>query len=342
MNPGVKTIETIVIMPNFNGLIHLDECLKALREQSYKNFKTLIVDDCSSDDSVEFIKKNFPEVDILQNEKNISFAPSINKGIRYGIERYNVSYVAPLNNDTHVNPEWLMQMVAKIESEPNLCAVAANMIFYDQRDTINSQGGYFDKVGNAYDLNWGKKIADQKEVHAYVLAPCFGACLIKTSTLKDIGLLDERYASYWEDLDWGWRANVLGYKVAFAKDAVLYHKGSATWKKFPARKMYLCLRNAKATIIKNAGLSRMFKLLFITFFADLVMMCRELLTVRFWLHKIPYQARLARAAIVPRLWFWNIANLPKTLALRWYVQSRRKTRDSEIFKLVQYDHPEFL
>jgi len=237
-------METVVLIPHYNNKHILDECLSSLREQTYRNFKTVVVDDGSTDDSVNYLKEKFPEVDVLALNKNSGFAKAVNAGIRYILKKYNPLFLAPLNNDTRVDQNWLAALLKRARSNEKIAAVTSNMLFYNHQNVINSQGGTLDWNGDGYDVNFGIGRDKGKRESGPVLSACWGAALINADALKEVGLLDEAFKAYFEDLDWSWRANILGYRILFEPAAVVYHKHSASYQGAPYQKLYLCKKNA--------------------------------------------------------------------------------------------------
>lgn len=336
---------TTILIPNFDGLAHLPECLSSLLAQTEENFQIIIIDDGSSDGSVSFVKKDFPLVGILVLEENVGFAKAVNLGIEYAIRKYQPTYIAILNNDTKTDKNWLKELIRAIESEKNIAAVASNMLFYDRPDTINSQGGKFTFNGWGLDINFNKKIAKIKKYPRFVLASCWGATLIKSEAIKNIGLLDEDYYSYFEDLDWGYRTNLYGYKIIFNPDAIVYHKYGASWRNHKFKKLYLCRKNSLRTIIKNYELKnilKVFPLILFDYFICFPAAClinRKIengrLTTLFE-EKYPFSKRFKFLAIPLAASFWNIKNLSQTLELRKKIQQKRTISDRVIFKLNRF------
>lgn len=331
--------ETTVIIPNFNGKKHLEECLNSLKEQTYKRFRVILVDDCSSDNSAGFAKNIFPDIDIIVNGKNIGFTKSINRGIKYSLGKYLPKYIALLNNDTKTDKKWLEELIKTAESEKGLAAVASNMFFYDNPEIINSQGGTCNFIGMGKDINFGRNRRSIIKTQRDVLSPCFGACLIKADAIKDIGLPDERYFSYGEDLDWGQRARSLGYKIIFSKDAVVYHKWSASWNKYPKKKIYLCNRNYLCTIIKNYRYIKLFFALILTLIYYIRFLGAYILNIKIENRKIAkIDKKMAigeRIACGFQPFFgivWNIKELKNTLRLRR--EKEKKYTAKERFAMI--------
>lgn len=308
-------METVIIIPNFNGEEHLRECLSSIDKQSYKNFAVIFIDDGSTDGSVQFIKNNFKDVEIISNKENMGFTGSINRGILHSIKKYSPSYIALLNNDTRVDADWLKNLAKAIESEDKIAGAASNMFFYDNPDIINSQGGMCNFIGIGKDINFGKNKNDIKKTQKYILSPCFGACMINVKYLDKIGLPDERYAAYCEDLDWGMRANILGYKIIFEKNSVVYHKGSSSYGKNISKKVYLCKRNSLCTIIKNYEAKKMALGVLLTLLYYPIFSAGQFLNLKSE-KNISFADRV-KCSLVPYSGIlWNVLNLKETLLLR--------------------------
>lgn len=332
--------ETIILIPNFNGQIHLAECLAAVFQQSHPYFKVIFIDDGSTDGSVEYVKKNFSKVEILNLDKNYGFTAAINKGIKYSLNKYDPKYIALLNNDTKVDQHWLKYLVSRIGSDKNIAAVASNMLFYDHPDLINSQGVTCAVLGHGQDINYSKKLYNKKQQRADVLGASFGAALLNVDIIKRVGLLDVRYFAYIEDLDWGWRANLYGYKILFEDRAIVYHKGSASWQNQQLARQYLCIRNNLCSMIKNYELKNIIKVALIIPGYYLLMSFGYFLNrkiennrlVKFSNQKINFIERIKYFFIPPKAIIWNIKNIKRTLHLRKEIQSKRKISDQEISK----------
>jgi len=335
-------VAIVVIVPNFNGLEHLLECLTSLFNQSYKKLKIILVDDCSTDNSINFVKNNFPNIDILALSCNQGFAKAVNLAIVYAREKYQPKYLAIINNDTKADKDWLRRLVVAIELEKNIVAVASNMFFYDRPEIINSQGGKFTFNGYGLDINFNKRFSEIKNTQKYILASCWGATLIKNEAFDIVGLLDESYYSYFEDLDWGYRANLLGYKIIFEPSAVVYHKGSATWKKYQFKKIFLCRRNSLYTILKNYEFKNIVKSFPLIFFDYFVLYCLGYLfniklengrLIPLFSQKELFIKRF-KFLIIPFLsFYYSLINLPKIIKLRRKIQPMRRVPDKEIFRL---------
>lgn len=327
-------METIVLIPHYNNKEILDECLISLRGQTYKNFKTIVIDDGSTDDSVDYVKEKFPEVDVLALNKNFGFAKAVNKGINFVLDKYRPAFIAVLNNDTRADAGWLAALVKRAKSDDTIAAVTSNILFYDHPEIVNSQGGTLDWNGDGYDINFGIRREKGKKESGDVIGACFGASLIRSIAFHDVGILDKKFGAYFEDLDWSWRANLFGYRVCFEKEAVVYHKHSASYRSAPYRKLYLCKKNALRAAIKNyeiKNLPRQITYILIGYWFAIVG----------YFQKDKHQLSLAKRFVFVSIPFfallWNIVHLAGTLIERSRIQKRRKRADEIIIKLAMQD-----
>ena len=220
---------TLVIIPHFNKLSLLKECVKYLDCQNYDDFDVVIVDNGSTDGSTEYIAKLIDDNEryhrILFSE-NMGFAYAVNKGIQYSIDN-GYDYSLLLNNDAYIKSDFIENIVNAIESRRKAFAISSLMLSYKEPDTIDSFGDYYTVLGWPYQgevaLN-KNTITDDKEV----FSACGGASLYDNKILKKIGLFDEKFFAYLEDIDISYRAKLNGYSIYTCKDAVCYHLGSAT------------------------------------------------------------------------------------------------------------------
>jgi hypothetical protein len=192
------------------------------------------------------VGENFPQVRVLSCEKNLGFAVATNLGIR----STQGDYVATLNNDTEAAPTWLEELTRAMEANPHLGMAASKMLFYHQRGTINSAGIHVDRVGMAWDRLGGLPEDAGTQPHE-VFGPCAGAALYRRSMLDQIGLFDEDYFGYLEDVDLAWRGQATGWSCLYVPSAKVYHVHSATGREGSPRKNYLLGRNKWWTIFKN-------------------------------------------------------------------------------------------
>lgn len=213
-----------VIIPNWNGKRFLPTCLGALRQQTFRDFETILVDDGSTDGSQEFIRHEFPETRLVALDTNRGFAHAVNEGIRAA----HGDVVVLLNNDTEAEPRWLEEIARALEQNPRAGVVACKLRLFDKRDYLHSAGDFYRVDGIPGNRGVWEKDTGQYDDARGIFGGCGGAVAYRKTMLDEIGLLDEALGSYCEDVDMNWRARLAGYPVAYAPNAIVYHHVSAT------------------------------------------------------------------------------------------------------------------
>lgn len=247
-----------VIIPNWNGMKYLEICLNSLRKQTFREFETIIVDNGSTDGSVEFIKKNYPEIEVIELPENKGFSVAINEGIRIA----NGKFIALLNNDVAVAPNWLEEMIKSLEENLTIYSFASKMLKFNSRNIIDSAGDLFSKVGIGFNRGSDREDSEVYNNPKKVFSPCAGAAIYRKSLFDEIGLFDEDFFAYYEDVDLGFRAQLNGYQCLYVPTAIVYHVGGATSKNMPRLMTFLIWRNSIFVLIKNMPTSILKKHIF--------------------------------------------------------------------------------
>jgi len=216
---------TIIILLNWNGLSDTLECLASLQHLDYPNYKVIVVDNGSTDDSVGVIRKQFSDATLVENEENLGFTGGNNVGLRHALAQ-GADYALLLNNDTEVKPDFLRHLVTAAEADPAIGIAGPTIYYYEQPDLIWSAGGSIDwrrgqtqMVGlNAPDV--GQFGAAPREVD--FVTGC--AMLVNRAVMEQTGLLDERFFAYYEEAEWCVRAQRAGFKIVHVPQAGLWHK----------------------------------------------------------------------------------------------------------------------
>jgi GT2 family glycosyltransferase len=206
-----------IIIPNYNGKHFLSGCLSSLRDQTYDNFEIIIVDNGSSDGSVDFIHKNFPSAKVVETGKNLGFAGGTNAGIRVA----QGDYILTLNNDTIVDPHFLEEIQKPFLQDCRTGMCGSKMVLPDGR--IDSTAICFSRSGAAWDRGIGESDTGQYDTPEEIFGPCAGAALYRRSMLEEIGLFDEDFFLYMEDLDLAFRARLAGWKCMYVPTARVVH-----------------------------------------------------------------------------------------------------------------------
>ncbi|AWW30607.1 glycosyltransferase family 2 protein [Echinicola strongylocentroti] len=215
-----------IIVLNWNGYEHTRNCLHSLRAVEGASYDVILVDNASTDGSVIKLEKDFPEPDYLVNEKNLGFTGGNNVGINYALDQ-GYGYIMLLNNDTEVTPSFLKKLIDALEHTPDLGAVQPMMYYLHDRSVIWNAGGKF--------RPWtGASVSIRKaKLHApfYPTDWITGCCLlVKSSVIREVGLLNDHYFAYFEDVDWSLRMREKGYQLAVVPSSIIYHEAGASSK----------------------------------------------------------------------------------------------------------------
>jgi GT2 family glycosyltransferase len=250
--PDRNTLEpavTVAIL-NYNGRRLLEVVLPSLAAQSYRDFEIVVVDDCSTDDSVQYLHEQWPGVRVVGvGTANVGVAAALNIAVRAA----HGELVGLLNNDIELDPDWLGEMVATLERHPEASSASCKLLNYWRRDELDGAGDIFTRDGTAFRRGHGQPDRGQYDHESYVFAPTAGAALYRASALAAVGPFDESFFAYFEDVDWGLRAQLRGHRCRYTPSAIAYHMGSATTGgELDHRYFMLHRRNLLAVLIKDA------------------------------------------------------------------------------------------
>lgn len=308
-----------VIIPNWNGEYLLKDCLQSLILQSYKEFETILVDNGSTDNSVEYVKLNFPKVKIIKLKKNFGFATAINKGVKAS----SAKYVIFLNNDTSVEKSWVKNLINCADLHPEVISVNSKLLNFYNKELIDGVGITINEVGQAKSIGWEEKDQDLYDKNEYIFGATGGGSLFRREDFIKIGLFDERYFMYSEEVDFAFRAQFLGYKSIMCPQAKVFHKHKATSKKLPQHTEYWQFRNMTQTIIKDFPNTILFK------------KWRWLKIILVHLNTIFYQLRNGYFWPPFLADLWILINLPSLLKERNKIQKNKKVSDDYIEKFLR-------
>lgn len=242
-----------IIIPHLNGKHHLDDCLGSLRRQSCTNFEVLLVDNGSSDGTQAYLREHFPEVKLIELEKNRGFTGACNAGWAVA----NGEIIILLNNDTEVQSNWLHEIIVAFEQNPQAGIVASKMLLFDQRDTFHTAGDFYRVDGLPGNRGVWQKDVGQFDQTEPVFSACGGSAAYRHTMLDEIGFLDNDFFFSCEDVDMGWRAQLAGWQVLYVPSAIVYHKlkatgGSVTGSYYDGRNfLYLIWKNYPSTLLRH-------------------------------------------------------------------------------------------
>lgn len=238
-----------VIVLNYNGLQYMEPCFTSLSQLDYpqERVELVLADNASNDGSVDYVREHFPQVKIIEFDKNYGFCIGNNRAA----SQSQSDYVAFLNTDMRVDPHWLTGLIESMADEPDAVCAGSKILNWDG-SRLDFGGTLLQFLGHGRADGYQDPDLDAYDHVHYILAACGGAMLVNRQVFAQVGGFDQDFTAYFEDIDLGWRLWILGYKVVFAPQSICYHVHFGSFSKQPQAKIqYLYERNALYTIIKN-------------------------------------------------------------------------------------------
>jgi GT2 family glycosyltransferase len=251
-----------VVIVNWNGRDYLKECLNSLRRQTWKEFEIILLDNGSTDGSVEYVEENFPGwVRILANERNEGFSGGNNRGIRAASGKY----IVLLNNDAQADPRWLEELVKVAGENPRAGMLACKIYLQGGSKIIDNVGHLIYRDG--LNRGRGRLEADlgQYEKMEEVFFPSGCAALYRREMLDEVGLFDEDFFAYGDDTDLGIKGRLAGWKCLYVPKAVVHHRYSQSSGAYSALKAFYVERNRLWIAVKYFPLPLLLESPFFTF-----------------------------------------------------------------------------
>jgi GT2 family glycosyltransferase len=320
-----------VIILSWNGKDLLRGCLASLSTQTYADFETIVVDNGSTDGSAELVAAEFPSVRLMRNERNEGFCRGNNQGIREA----RGDLVVLLNNDAEVAPEFLARLVAAADLEPEAGMFATRIMMYDRSNVFDSTGLLVYPDGICRSRGWLEKDLGQYDEAVEVLGPNGCAAAYRRGMLDDVGLFDERYFAYLEDLDLAFRGQLRGWKCRYVPDAVAYHKKSMTSGYHSAFKAFLVERNRIWNAVKLFPLRLLLLSPFYTLARYLAQGSATATGKGISSGFTRDYSRLALAGILVRAYLSALGRLPEVWRERRAIQSQRRLGALAVYVLMR-------
>ena len=304
-----------VLVLGWNGKKYFDDCLGSLLAQTYRDYEVVLVDNASTDGSVEYIKKKFKNVRIMKLGRNYGFSGGYNRAIK----KINSEYVVLLNQDTKVDKNFLKELMKQADSE-DIGAWACRILFFNNPKKLNSAGTKTTIIGAGFDIGFYDD--PKKYTNQYKCMFCGGAVMIKKKAFIDAGGFDDFYFAYDEDIDLSWRLWLRGWKIVYVPSSTVYHKfGSSFGLIGSDNRVYYGERNRICNIIKNFDSLTLAVVLPISF---------AFTAAKFLFFMIRFRFGPAKLLLKANINVFN--NLKNLMRKRSVVQSRRVISDWEIFK----------
>jgi len=241
-----------VIIPNYNGADELAASIESILKQTLQNLKLIIVDNGSVDDSrkiIERYEKRDDRVEKIYSDKNYGFTGGVNPGFVKAMEA-GAEFVAPFNNDAIADPHWLEELVNYLKKHPE-CAIAACSLQSIKGDHYDSTGDMYTVWGLPFPRGRGESTNGQFDKQRHIFGASGGASVYRVECLHEIGIYDQDFFAYYEDIDISFRAQLAGWKVAFVPSAIVYHAYNTTSSKIKGFTTYQSIKNLPFVVIKD-------------------------------------------------------------------------------------------
>ncbi len=319
----------MLVILNHNSLKTLGsrsvEFLRSILSTDYPELEVVVVDNASNDSSDVVIEEELRKAGkgkLVRLRSNLGYAGGNNYGFR--LFGSGCKYVAFLNNDIVVEPDWLKRIVEVLESDESIVAAQPKILQLRDRDLIDSLGGFIDRIGRAYDAFHGLPDNARIERPLEVFYARGAALVVRSDAFREAGGFDEDYFIYYEETDLCWRLRLLGYRVVTVPAARVYHLGGGTMGKVLPRTVYLRRRNQLTTLLKNYGLAR-------ALFYSSILVTRYL---GFSLLRVLSRRDFAMMRAVISALLWNFRNIGKIMRKRAEVQAKRRVPDSRVMQFM--------
>jgi len=306
---GQPLVSVIIVV--HNNLQDLRDCISSILRADYPHVEIIAVDSASTDGSPGLIWREFPSVKLQEYPVNVGFCEGSNRAVRLA----RGDFVFFLNPDTITPPDTISTLVARIGRDSHIGVLAPKMLFLQEPGVINSAGLQSNRIFYSCDRGFLEYDRGQYDEEAEVISACGGAIFVRKAVIDRIGLFDSRYFMYYEDLDFGIRSWLAGYKVLYTPEAIVYHRMRASGRSEVLNE-YVDNKNRTRTLLKNCSLPTLLRVLPRSLVFDLACIANHLRGGRYSAARLRLQALL-----------WNLVMLPDTLA--WHSQVNQVRRESD-------------
>lgn len=317
-----------IVIPNYNGKKWLKGLLPTLEKTTYPNKEIIVVNNGSTDDSYNFLKKNYPDVRVIELKKNRGFAGANN----IGVKKARGKYVLLLNNDTQVPPDFLEPIVAKMEKDKSIGVIQPMIRSLRKKSVLDASSSFFTSSGFMYHYGYYQPFSKPQYNIEHLVYSAKGACLFtRRFDYLELGGLDEDFITYVEESDYCHRIWLSGKKVIYYPKSHIFHWGGGDMSVMERSEttIYRSFKNRFYSYIKNLSLIELIKLLPVLFIFSEGMIFSAL---------IRGIVKNALSAQMGTLWW--MFHLPTILKKRRYIQSKiRKVQDSDFIPLIKHDPP---
>jgi len=294
----------------------LEKCLQSLMKIEYKKYEIILVDNNSTDESIEFVKNTYPSIIIIKLNKNFGFAEPNN----IGAKNSKGDLLLFLNNDTEVSSNFIEKMVNVLNQDSKI--VICQSLLLKPNNDIDSSGDFVDELGRAYSSR--KRLTNVKEI----LSARGASMMVRKDSFWDLGGFDKKFFASFEDVDLCWRAWLWGYKVVLVPDSIVYHKGGSTVQKMSSEVRFHGVKNSLVLRLTNFETSFATSSIVKSFFVVLVRKLFGVSVVQDPEESLP----LPSFGTLVRSVGWVLKNLKYVSSKRKKVNSRRVMSTKDLLK----------
>lgn len=314
--------KTCVVIPNWNGARDLPDCLDSLLAQTLNPY-IIVVENGSTDNSLEILQTKYPSVEVVALSKNHGFAGGVNAGIKKAMDD-GAEYVALFNNDAVADKAWLKHLADFLDKNDSVGIVTCK-ILDAKNDFLDSTGDIYTVWGLPYPRGRKEPAGNKYDEDTIIFGASGGASLYRVKMLQEIGLFDEDFFAYYEDVDLSFRAQLAGWKIAYVPAAKAYHQISATSSRIKGFATYQTLKNLPLLMWKNVPAKLMLHVFPRFVFLYFMIWGRALSRGQLW---------TSTKGVLMSIMLW-----PKKLFQRRRIQKSRKVSVEYIDSIITHDLP---
>ena len=307
-----------IIVLNWNGLRYLGRCLDAIAAQTFQDYEVLVLDNNSTDGSVEDVPQRWPAFQMVRFSQNLGFAAGNNRGAELARGRW----IAFLNNDAFPEPEWLAHLFGAAQAHSAYSFFSSRLVYADDAERAQDTGNIYHVSGFAWPRDNNCPVQNAHLQGGEVFSPCAAAALYDRAAFLEVGGFDEQFVSHFEDVDIGFRLRLRGHRCLYVPEAVVAHVGSASYGQESDRTVFQVQRNVVWSFIANMPGWLLWKYLPAHIFANLVFL-------------IYYSLRGQGKAVWKAKW-QAIRSIPALLKKRKAVQRLRRVNSAEIARVLDH------
>jgi len=306
-----------IIIVNFNGREYLQKCLQSIMEINYKNYEIILVDNNSTDDTIEFVKNSFPSIMIIKLDKNYGYSEPNN----IGAKNAKGDFLLFLNNDTIVTPNCVNELLKVAQSDQKI-AICQSLLL-KLNNEVDSSGDFVDNLGRAF------RSKNRPENQKRILSARGAAMMVRKEAFWDLDGFDKDFYASFEDVDMGWRAWIWGYKVVLVPNSIVFHVGGQTVKQIDSEIQFHGIKNNLVLRIANFETSYAISSIFMFFLVNAVKKLFGYSIIK----DVEQISELPSSKIIFKSFFWILKNFKYVLHKRNQVNKRRLKSTKELMEM---------